>query len=216
VEKRKWTINSRDAEIGRRLKDARERLGFTQQDFASQVGLQKKRLASYEELRAALRYDLALRICRQFIISEKWLATGQGHWRVLQDLEAEPLVRSIPVDCAFSAAWADRLGARYESLFKAQGGEPRIVPHGGENDLFIANLLGFLLPNWLSAVGTTGRREFLALMMDFGNFAVAQFQSSKQFPRLDGITQSGFVATLVPDNSTARSKKQTRKTAASD
>jgi transcriptional regulator with XRE-family HTH domain len=66
----------REIEIGARLKEAREFLGFSQLEFAEGIGIKRVRLASYETGRHPIRWEIALKICRRFQISEDWLATG--------------------------------------------------------------------------------------------------------------------------------------------
>ena len=56
----------REREICARLREARIGLRLTQEEFANQVGIERERLASYEDARAPLRTELALRICQQF------------------------------------------------------------------------------------------------------------------------------------------------------
>src|SRR4051794_16855259 len=89
-------LPKRESEICSRLRAARESLSVSQEEFARQVGITRQRLASYEEMRAPLRADLALRICRQFILSEHWLATGEGGMRQCLDLISEPIAYQLP------------------------------------------------------------------------------------------------------------------------
>ena len=63
--------------IAKRLRDAREMLGQTQASVALQIGLGAGTLLNYEHCRTPLRFNVALRFCRQFIVSEEWLATGK-------------------------------------------------------------------------------------------------------------------------------------------
>lgn len=75
---RKAKLPKKEVEICERLRWARDEvLGITQAICAEQVGLDRSTLANYESCRTPLRYDIALRFCRQFIISEEWLATGR-------------------------------------------------------------------------------------------------------------------------------------------
>ena len=68
---------SRQDQICLRLKEVRELLGVSLSTFAEGVSISKDRLASYEQCRAPLRVELALRLCRRWVISEEWLATGE-------------------------------------------------------------------------------------------------------------------------------------------
>ena len=69
-------LSERDVAVCLRLKEAREQLGMSQEEFARKAGLTRGALGNYELCRTPLRCGLALRVCRAFIISEEWLATG--------------------------------------------------------------------------------------------------------------------------------------------
>ena len=98
-----------EAQIGKRLKTAREHLRLSQTDFAQQVGLTRNKLANYESGRTSLSCATALKICRHFIIGELWLATGEGHIRNCVDLMAEPDYLEINPDMPFSKAFKEKL-----------------------------------------------------------------------------------------------------------
>src|SRR5580693_7622711 len=67
-----------ELEICARFHFARDRiLKITQAACAAEIGVERGVVVNYEIGRTALRYDVALRFCRQFIISEEWLATGR-------------------------------------------------------------------------------------------------------------------------------------------
>ena len=80
-------FEQQQVEIADRFKQAREALGVTQGDFASQLSITRERLASYEDCRVPLRCDIALRACRHFFISEFWLATGSADEQSLSKKE---------------------------------------------------------------------------------------------------------------------------------
>src|ERR1041384_7946820 len=98
-------LPKREQEICTRLRTARNAVGLTQEEFAAQIGITRQRLASYEEMRAPLRFDIALRLCRVFIISELWLAKGEGDMRAMMDLTTVPVATAAPVDARFSEAF---------------------------------------------------------------------------------------------------------------
>jgi transcriptional regulator with XRE-family HTH domain len=87
---RKAAIPVREISVLKRLREARERIGLNQPDFAAQAGISRGRFANYEYLKAPLPLVLGLRICHQFIIGERWLATGEGPFRRLMDLRYLP------------------------------------------------------------------------------------------------------------------------------
>ncbi len=64
--------------VGKRISQERKALGVSQKELAEWIGITKSRLAHYEEGRGCLRCGIALKICQHLIISEKWLATGEG------------------------------------------------------------------------------------------------------------------------------------------
>lgn len=82
-------ISGRDLGVCVRLRAARIRLGFTQEEFARQAGISRAQLEHYEYGRARLPAAVALQICHRFIVSEHWLATGSGEFRALLDLSLE-------------------------------------------------------------------------------------------------------------------------------
>jgi hypothetical protein len=144
---------SREDQICLRLKEAREEfLNISLSGFAKGVGISKDRLSSYEQCRAPLRADLALRICRRWILSEEWLATGtltsfrasaQAHGfrvdypafqslhtiggRQCVDLFSEPVGRNIAPGKLFSEAYDTVLRPVYSDLVARFFYYPRIV-----------------------------------------------------------------------------------------
>lgn len=74
---RKQALSKREIGICRRLRAGRERLGWTQQRCADAIGIDRGSLTNHEYLKSPLRYEVALRFCRNLVISEEWLATGK-------------------------------------------------------------------------------------------------------------------------------------------
>lgn len=105
-------------------------------------------MASYEELRAPLRFDLALKICRQFILSEKWLATGQGEMRLCLDLNSRGVSHQAPIDTPFGQAYDAHLGAVYETARAQEGDGTSLIIHDPENFNFLENYFIYLLGLW--------------------------------------------------------------------
>ncbi len=66
------------AVIGKRIGEERKTSGLTQSELAVRVGITKARLANYEDGRGCLRCGIAFNICRNLVISEKWMATGNS------------------------------------------------------------------------------------------------------------------------------------------
>ena len=151
----KLKLPSREQEICERFRFARDQvLKITQAACAAGIGVERNVVVNYEIGRTALRYDLALRFCRQFIISEEWLATGrhdsfhavliqQGaykknaseSWGVFDDkisirqavdLWSEPLVLHIKTGTLFSMAFDEILQKKYAELVADCLFSPRI------------------------------------------------------------------------------------------
>ena len=110
----------REKAIGLRLKEVREFLGYSLRQFAVLIGIKKERLASYESGRVPIPWEIALLICRQFFVSEHWLATGGGKAmgipgkrlrfsnsivRATLISPSNPVLKSLPSGLAFSAAY---------------------------------------------------------------------------------------------------------------
>ena len=63
--------------MGNRIKELRQALGLTQQEFADRIGVKRGAIANDEIGRNASDTAVAL-ICREFGVSEHWLRTGDG------------------------------------------------------------------------------------------------------------------------------------------
>jgi transcriptional regulator with XRE-family HTH domain len=212
VEKRK-PVPTRERQVCERLKEAREHLRFTQAEFASEAGIKRQRLASYEEGRAPLRFDLALRICRQFIISEKWLATGEGGARLLMDLTGENATFRIPADMAFGAAYDKFLSTRYDAICREQGEIVRILPKTDDSPAFWKNLFTMLLDQWYMTLAPKDVSQLLFNLLTGGIVMVDHQSRTGSVPVLvtseDG-TETTFYAIREKDAATImdRAKKK--------
>ena len=74
--------------MGNRIKELRQALGLTQQEFADRIGVKRGAIANYEIGRNASDTSVAL-ICREFGVSEHWLRTGEGEMFVRLSREEE-------------------------------------------------------------------------------------------------------------------------------
>lgn len=129
----------------------RERLGMTQEECAGQVGIERSALVNYELGRTPLRYDIGLRICRQLIVSEEWLATGRydacraaavgmgfpkdKDWKAIEDgvffrqcvdLLSEGIALHIMPGTLFSDAYEQHLHGKYAELVRQFFHYPRL------------------------------------------------------------------------------------------
>lgn len=138
-----------------RLRDAREFLRLSQEEIASQIGTSRSRLASYEEKRAPIRADLALRLCHQFILGEEWLATGKGAMRDCLDLLIEPMIHRLPVDAPYGETYDKHLTGLVARVKAQAGGNFRMCPQPGDSPERMENLLLFFLGRWLRQMPST-------------------------------------------------------------
>jgi transcriptional regulator with XRE-family HTH domain len=146
------SLPKRETDICLRVKEARNVAGVSQEQLSAEIGIPRDRLSTYEKCRAPIKADLGLRICRQLIVSEEWLATGKTRmmetaarrqfprsssrgfgslsWifqRQCYDLHSEPISLGIPPGTLFSDAFDNHLAATYEALAKQCLYDPRII-----------------------------------------------------------------------------------------
>jgi transcriptional regulator with XRE-family HTH domain len=163
----KSALPQRELEINARLREVRRFLRLTQTEFADQLGIKRTRLASYEEGRAPLRWEIALRACQQFQIGEKWLATGlhithRGKKALPFDnsiirssmiLPTDIIVQKLPHGALFSEVFDRVLGNEYNRLligcgpffFRAQFSE-------SDNAERLHNHLDWAVRQWRSMI----------------------------------------------------------------
>lgn len=142
-------LNSRESGICLRVREAREIAQVTQEKLARLIGIPRDRLSTYEKCRAPIRFDVGLRICRQLIISEEWLATGATRifdriarvrlraaeltkfrpvfQRQCFDLQSDPVALAVPPGTLFSEAFDKFLSPTYAKLAERFFYHPRII-----------------------------------------------------------------------------------------
>ena len=174
-----------EAEICERLRYAREIiLEITQAGCAKQIGLDRSTLANYETCRTPLRYEIALRFCRQFIVSEEWLATGRHDachaeapkhgiamgpgmetvdklifFRQCVDLLSEPSALHIPPGTLFREAYDKILAPEYARLVRGFFYLPRIVLSDSDNPELVGYLLNALNERFIALLGNEALRR---------------------------------------------------------
>jgi DNA-binding transcriptional regulator YiaG len=181
---RKSKLSERNIQICQRLRIAREHLEISQAGCARQIGLERSTLLNYEHCRTPLRFEVALRFCRQFIISEEWLATGlhdachkeaplhgipagQGmatmdkfiFFRQCVDLLSEPKSLHIAPGTLFGEAYDSMLAPEYARLVHSFFYLPRIVLSDSDNPELISNLLTALNERFLMLLGNEALRR---------------------------------------------------------
>jgi DNA-binding XRE family transcriptional regulator len=146
---KKRTLLPQDLGIAQRLREARNHLNLSQGDVARQLGISRERLASYEDARTPIRFELALRFCWQFVFSENWLALGEKEivarmdkkapdsrhvWiphlkRMCMSLLFDPIFHKMKPGVLFAEAYEKDLDSVYNALFLGSIRSGRIAPH---------------------------------------------------------------------------------------
>jgi transcriptional regulator with XRE-family HTH domain len=196
-------LPARELQICRRLRKIRELHRLTQQEFAAEVGIKRPRLASYEECRAPVRFDLALRICRQYVVSEKWLATGEGDWRLVMDLGNEAVVARIPADMNYGEAYDLYLAKRYEVICSEQAGNLRIMLRPGDPLVFYKNLFFMLLERWNSFLAPEEMVKLFSHLAEVGLEIVTFRVQRGSMPELVKGTSADLPQAAAPETATA-------------
>jgi transcriptional regulator with XRE-family HTH domain len=145
----------------KRIREARDFLGLSQPAFAEQIEISRERLANYETARTPLPCDLAMRICNQFILSERWLATGKGPMRQYLGLTISPRVFRLPYGEAYDqdlAQKADSLAAKFEDEGTLFAMSP-ISYWNPRNRRFYQNFFDAVLNNWMDKLEAASKGD---------------------------------------------------------
>jgi len=151
--KQKTHLSDNEKAICLRVKEARQCLRLDQSEVARRLGLEPHAISTIEKCRVPLRFDIALRFCRELIVNEEWLATGcyltlekeakrlgvtktgdakdlhPLFFRLTCDLWSEDVTRKIPARALYSEAFAQFLSPVYEQLAIANFYHPRLKPN---------------------------------------------------------------------------------------
>jgi len=181
------------ADIANRLRQAREGLGATQTEFAGQISISRDRLASYEDGRAVLRCDVALRVCRQFFVSEFWLATGAANEQQLEaqrkvpfsDLDArltmalavESAALACPPGYSFADGFDPYLRQPYARLAAEQHGFPRIKPLPSDGPEYFRNALDCMMDFWKRGLSPQQWEDFFSSWVSLGQSLHGQIKT---------------------------------------
>ena len=106
------------AEVGSRLRQIRARLDLSQSSAALELCISRERLANYEDGRTPLKVEVGLDACTTFIMSEKWLATGEGDPRMSMNLRGDPIARTVKAGSFFATAYKEVLAPRYQQRWE--------------------------------------------------------------------------------------------------
>lgn len=82
--------------VGDRIKEIRKEAKLSQTDFGKKLGVSRDVIGNLEYGRVELKEYMLKLICKTFYINEKWLLTGEGPRKCLQDKE------DIELDMIFS------------------------------------------------------------------------------------------------------------------
>lgn len=74
--------------MGERIKQLRQALGITQQEFADRLHIKRGAVANYEVGRNASDTVVAM-ICREYNVNDRWLRTGEGEMFMELSVEDE-------------------------------------------------------------------------------------------------------------------------------
>ncbi len=157
-------------EIGSRLQSIRELFNLSQQQFADELIMTREALANFESGRTPLKAQRALEICEQYVISERWLATGVGLMRQTMDLNNDSAAKKIPAGVTFWTAYETILGARYQDLWRQ---DPHTIRFSacGESTRTRSNLLDCYLQIWNAWVqpGLGATDDLIHGLIEWGN-----------------------------------------------
>ena len=64
--------------MNERIKQIRRELGLTQAEFAERIGLKQNSIALIESGKRNISDQAVLSICREYVVNEEWLRTGDG------------------------------------------------------------------------------------------------------------------------------------------
>jgi transcriptional regulator with XRE-family HTH domain len=101
-------MSKAEVQICARVKQFREAGELSQSLFAEALNITRDKLASIEYGRTPLRFWVGRALCRQFNVSQAWLAEGLGNPQPKIEF-AEEVERSIPPKTLFSRAFAEYL-----------------------------------------------------------------------------------------------------------
>ncbi|MGP8197988.1 MAG: helix-turn-helix domain-containing protein [Limisphaerales bacterium] len=195
----KKTVLSREAQIGVRLREAREFLHLSQKEFAERIGIKRVRLASYEAGRVPLRWEIALRACQRFLISECWLATGRDRLadsktpapfgntvaRAVMFQPADPVFERLKPGDWFSHAYDSELSLAYWKRLATSARAYRKASFASEpsDPERVRALTEWALTLWFSMIPVSRRKRFCAAITKAGGLL---FDTLYESPSDDG------------------------------
>lgn len=202
----KSKLPAREQAICLRIKEARIRLGLSQEAAAERIGVLASQLSNLEKGRAPVRCDLALRLCRQLIISEEWLATGKHEilethlqstapiakgtmkwweavfFRQSAALWGNSVLARVPARALFSEAWEGGLSDVFTKTSAGQSFLPMFRFSESDDPELTTEFLRVLIDRWRLIF----RLECAGLSWDEAKNMTAENQLLKMF--IDAVT----------------------------
>jgi len=174
----------RQEEISFRLNDARESLGFTQAEFANQIGITRDRLATYEDGRTPLRCDVALKACRHFFISEFWLASGavsetdlkagrlvrftELDARLTMALGVNPIAGSFPFGASFAECFEPHLRQAYNQQRESWQDLPAVIPLPTDGAEYLKHAVLCMMEFWQRGISAPNFAGLVVNVIGYG------------------------------------------------
>ena len=207
---RQTKLPKREQDICRRVRAAREHLGLIQEAVAAQIGVTRSSLANLELRRNPLSVQVGMRLCRQFVISERWLATGAGDMRQHLDFPVRLRHELIPLAMPFSEAYDRFMAAEAEDFVSKNPGRWfRMTYDKSENQSFLLNVITFVFTKMYAEVPPLAQSLLLRRMEDAGAKLISEIDDQKpsfsDSGEMQAVVYSDNVSKHTVDNSTASS-----------
>lgn len=84
-------------------------MDLSQSQLAEKLGVNRERIASYEQGRAPLRWDLAIIFCAKMDVNELWLFNGVGLMHGAVKPNVGELLFKVPISLPFSRVFEEHL-----------------------------------------------------------------------------------------------------------
>lgn len=158
-----YQLPDREVDICLRIRQIRTFLKKNQVEFASDLGITRDRLASYEYARAPVKYWLGDTFCKKFLISQRWLATGKEPQRFHVKISDE-ITSKIENNDLFSEVYEEHLKQIFES---PEGYIKRGLEHFPKQGAKM--LLNQAVDKWTEGIDETKLHEFYNLILHVAN-----------------------------------------------
>lgn len=85
-----------DKEVGERIRELRNELGLSQEEFAEKLEMQRSSISKIEQGQVPLTEKNQKLICREFNASKEWISEGKGK-KFKDDYEAESIAATLNI-----------------------------------------------------------------------------------------------------------------------